>query len=91
MANAKEKIGKMVDAIADGDLSAAGYAFDAAVKAKRDEALETAKVDFADKVFDEDGEEESEEEVSDDGAESEEGNDDDGGTPTAPVNPHMGR
>ena len=91
MANAKEKIGKMVDAIADGDLSAAGDAFEAAVQAKRDEALETAKTDLADKVFDEPAEEESEEEVSDGGAESEEGNDDDGGEPIAPVNPHMGR
>ena len=90
MANAKEKIGKMVDAIADGDLSAAGDAFNAAVEAKRDEALETAKTDLADKVFDEPTEGESEEEVNDGGSESEEGTDD-GGKPTAPVNPHMGR
>ena len=78
----------MVDAIADGDLSAAGVAFDAAVAAKRDEALQNAAVEYADKVFDEpdDEEEESEEEVSDGESEEEEGDE----TP-APVNPHLGR
>ena len=42
---------KMIDNVADGDMAAAGDAFNAAADARRADTWEQAKIDYAQKAF----------------------------------------